>query len=489
MRLLTRLTLAALAVLPSEAAVAHFMTQPYLLPVPFWMYAYACGTTLVLTFAVLGYFSGANAGQTKFRTWEVPADTAWASLGRWVLTFLRLAAVACLLLMIVTATFGTLDPTQNASEIMFWIVFMVCFLYLTALVGDVYELVNPWRTILEWLERLGLNFSTARIAYPKWLGYYPAFLFYVLIIWLELFALPNPRNLAWTFLGYSALNGVASWLFGKASWFHFGEMFSVMFRMIGSLAPVQYEAAADPGSWRVRLRMPFVGALAIRPEHMGLVLFVLFMLSSTTYDAVYDTEMWLNFYWKHLIVFAQPLWGTDMRKAEVPLMTWFLIFKRGGMLLSPIVYFALYMLVMAWTKAITKTVLPLRTLALEFITSLVPIAFVYNVSHYYTLMLLEGARLPVVMNDPFGFQWDLFGAQITPPTYIDMAVIWHTQVALILVGHVISVYLAHVAAQRIFPSRKQAIISQIPMLLLMVAYTAIGLYILSLPLGLRQLRE
>ena len=87
----------------------------------------------------------------------------------------------------------------------------------------------------------------------------------------------------------------------------------------------------------MRFRAPFVGALAERPEQMGLVLFVLFMLASTTYDAIHDTEMWLNVYWKQLIVLAQPLWGTDMAKAEGPLMLWYLIFKRGGLLLSLLV--------------------------------------------------------------------------------------------------------------------------------------------------------
>jgi len=481
--------LAMAAYLPSEAALAHFMTQPYLLPVPFWMYAYACAATLVLTFLVLGYFSGTNTRVAAVRTWEVPTAIPWSAIGRWTLRLLRIGAVGYLLLTVVTALFGSMIATENASMMLFWVVFMLGFTYLTALVGDLYQLINPWRTLLEWIEELGVDFSKVRVAYPEWLGYYPAFVFYVFVIWLELFAVPNPRSLAWTLIGYSALNLAAAAVFGKAAWFHFGEMFSVFFRLIGSLAPVEYRPTADRDSWRVRLRAPFVGALAERPEHIGLVFFVLFMLSSTTYDAIHDTEMWLNFYWKFLIVLAQPLWGTDMAKAEGPLMMWYLIFKRGGMLLSPFLYFALYMLVMVWTKALTRTTLSLHTLALEFVTSLVPIAFVYNISHYYTMLLLEGARLPTVLTDPFGFGWNLFGVEPSKPSYIEMGVVWHTQVALILAGHIVSVYLAHAAALRIFPTRKQAIMSQIPMLLLMVAYTAIGLYILSLPLGLRQLRE
>jgi hypothetical protein len=62
-------------------------------------------------------------------------------------------------------------------------------------------------------------------------------------------------------------------------------------------------------------------------------------------------------------------------------------------------------------------------------------------------------------------------------------VVWHTQVWLILFGHIVSVYLAHLEALRVFPTRRQATLSQLPMLLLMVGFTTIGLWILSQPLG------
>ena len=44
---------AAVSSVPAAAA-GHTLVVPYTLPVPFWMYLFACGATLVLTFAVLG---------------------------------------------------------------------------------------------------------------------------------------------------------------------------------------------------------------------------------------------------------------------------------------------------------------------------------------------------------------------------------------------------------------------------------------------------
>jgi hypothetical protein len=52
---------------------------------------------------------------------------------------------------------------------------------------------------------------------------------------------------------------------------------------------------------------------------------------------------------------------------------------------------------------------------------------------------------------------------------------------------VVAVYMAHVIALHVFPSRRQGVSSQIPMLVLMVAYTCLGLWVLSLPLDIPRL--
>ena len=69
------------------------------------------------------------------------------------------------------------------------------------------------------------------------------------------------------------------------------------------------------------------------------------------------------------------------------------------------------------------------------------------------------------------------------PVMLDVGSIWLTQVALILFGHIVSVYLAHVEALRIFATPRRAAVSQLPMLLLMVVFTSLGLWILSLPIA------
>jgi len=56
-------------------------------------------------------------------------------------------------------------------------------------------------------------------------------------------------------------------------------------------------------------------------------------------------------------------------------------------------------------------------------------------------------------------------------------------VALILIGHILGVYVSHVEALRIFRGTKRAVVSEVPMLMLMIIFTTIGLWILSLPIA------
>ena len=47
----------------APAAGAHIFGQTYVLPLPFWMYAFTASAALVLSFAVVGYFATAKAAR------------------------------------------------------------------------------------------------------------------------------------------------------------------------------------------------------------------------------------------------------------------------------------------------------------------------------------------------------------------------------------------------------------------------------------------
>jgi hypothetical protein len=52
----------------------------------------------------------------------------------------------------------------------------------------------------------------------------------------------------------------------------------------------------------------------------------------------------------------------------------------------------------------------------------------------------------------------------------------------IVTGHVAAVYLAHAMAVRVFKDRRTAMLSQYPMLALMIGYTMVSLWIIAQPI-------
>ncbi len=52
----------------------------------------------------------------------------------------------------------------------------------------------------------------------------------------------------------------------------------------------------------------------------------------------------------------------------------------------------------------------------------------------------------------------------------------------IVTSHIVAILLAHVMAQRLFDEQRLVLRSQLPMLVLMVAYTTVSLWILAQPI-------
>ena len=478
--------LATLSLILPGAAQAHTLITPYALPIPFWLYLYGCVATLVLTFAVL-VFTRSPASTAAVRAGDFSAPIVEGRRVPPVLLFaLRVAALGCLVLAVVAGLIGTPSPTANIGMALFWYGFMLGFAYLTAVVGNLYRLVNPWRTIIDCTEALGIAMWEGRIAYPAWLAYWPAFLFYGALVWIELLILPRPSVLSWMLLAYSVITFSGAWLFGARAWFHHADVFGVFFSLIGKLAPVAYALAGDGRSWLVRFRPPLTGAVNWGPNHMSLVLFVLFMLSSTTYDAVHDTSFWAQLYWKNLLMLLQPLWGADMARAQALLGPWYQIYQRLSLLLSPFVYLGIYLGVIWLTRRVTRTRVPLHVLSFRFAGSIIPIALAYSVAHYYALLLTTAPVVPFLISDPFGFGWNLFGTAhgSAEPPPLDMGHVWHVAVLVILAGHVASVYLVNRIAVQVFPAHARTWVAELPLLVLMIGYTLIGLLVLALPLAL-----
>src|SRR5215216_35423 len=125
-----------------------------------------------------------------------------------------------------------------------------------------------------------------------------------------------------------------------------------------------------------------------------------------------------------------------------------------------------------------------RRLAAAYAFSLVPIAIAYQMAHYYTYLLVQGQMIVSLVSDPLGWGWNLFGTADFEPRHgiVGAGFVWYSQVALIVAGHVIAVYLAHSISLRLLRDPGRALRSQLPMLVLMVLYTMTSLWILAQPI-------
>lgn len=469
-----------LAGLPGLAA-AHSFGQLYTLPVPFWLYAWTAAAALIVSFLIAGIFltTGGPAPATP-RQRDFPHR-----LPAWLWRALQALSLAGLLICMATGLFGTRQSYANLNMTFFWIVFVLGYAYLTAVIGNLYALINPWRSMVTGISRIAPSFGRARLVWPARLGYWPAAVLYGAFIWVELFGRTNPFTLSLWLGGYTVLNLGAAWLFGAQAWFQRGEIFAVMLRLIGRMAPVDFEGSDTTPTGRFRLRKPFSGLVGASVDHSTMLLFVLFLLSATAFDGLHETRPWVQLFWNDLYRELLSTWLGNNPMAALPAM--FRIYpwwQSAWLFLSPLLYLAGYLMTIEFMRWITGRRQERGELARRFLHSLLPIVLVYHVTHYYTLIQTQGVKVIALVSDPFGFGWNLLGTATWMRGSIipDMNLVWHTQVALLLSGHIASVVVAHLEALRVFPDRKTATLSQLPMLALMVAFTVFGLWILSLPL-------
>ena len=106
---------------------------------------------------------------------------------------------------------------------------------------------------------------------------------------------------------------------------------------------------------------------------------------------------------------------------------------------------------------------------------------VYVAAHYLTFLLFEGQATFYLASDPFGRGWDLFGTadRAIDYTYLSQNGAWYLQVAVVVIGHVCALILAHDRALALYDNPRLAVRSQYWMLAVMVGFTTLALWLLA----------
>jgi hypothetical protein len=199
------------------------------------------------------------------------------------------------------------------------------------------------------------------------------------------------------------------------------------------------------------------------------------MLATVTFDGFSATSAWAEFQ-----TFVVNLVGPG----SSTLISSLVLADTLGVLLVPVAFFLVYILFSKLMSSSVDGQVSAIEMARLFSYSLIPIALAYNIAHYITLLLIQGQLIIPLASDPFGSGWDLFGTANYSMniSIINARILWFLSVALIVLGHVLAVYLAHRVAMRTFVDRSIALKTQYPMLSLMVIYTVVSLWIIAQPI-------
>ena len=226
--------------------------------------------------------------------------------------------------------------------------------------------------------------------------------------------------------------------------------------LVALLAPFDYRRDETGSTGKLYLRWPLAGLVSERPAHLSTVAFALAMLSTTAFDGLKATQWWVSLFWGDPTGLLTAWAGVPPVNAIAVVRPWFIAWESLWLFASPFLYLGAYLATIWLAKRLTGSQRPMRSLALDFAYALLPIAIVYNVTHYATLILTHGLKIISLASDPFGWRWDLFDTafEFRAPILPDMGAVWHTQVGLILFGHVVSVWVAHLIAGNLLTRSK-----------------------------------
>ena len=470
MKKIQTLLVAGVALLTPGAVLAHGFGQRIDLPVPLYLYLFGAGALVALSFILLGLVSGriTNAiyDYPTYNLTRLKWFRALTSIR--VIEPLRFLVAGFFLAALASGIWGDQNSAFNMLPTVVWVLFAVGIPFFSAFIGDIWRVINPLKTLFEYAERfLGrLRITVSEKAWPAAWGVWPAFALFFAFRWVENVSLDSatPFPLAMFVLLYTTITFSGMSLFGKENWLKKGDPFSVFFSFLSRFAITETKEVGE--RIELHLRPPAVGLLKGEAT-LSQTAFVLLMLSSVAADGVLSTGFFQNLF-------------SSLLNAGLP---WSVVGTIGLAGLFA-VFTAVYSGFALLTKILSSDSASTLDIARRFIYSLLPISIAYEIAHYLSILVVESQRLIYLVSDPFGRGWNLFGTADYSISYtvLNLKVLWNVQVGLIIIGHVIAVVIAHVIAERYFKDSRTALISQYPMLLLMIFYSCLSLWIMAQPI-------
>ncbi|WP_435363353.1 hypothetical protein [Haloarchaeobius sp. DYHT-AS-18] len=451
-RLASAATLGAALVLFVDPALAHVGSLGGTLtsvPIPFWLVVLTGGGVIGASFLFTSFATDHDFIREINRLGlTVPSP---ATVRRAVVALARVGSVGVLGLFVVTGLFaeqfGVTDPLRNLAVLGVWAGWWAGYTISVYLLGDSWPVLNPWRAIASLLPKVGSR------SWPSHLGGWPAAIGLLALVWLEVVTpiASEPRFLAVVVLAYTLGTLAGALVFG-ASWFREADPVSRVFHTYGRMAPI--------GRTESGLSLSLPGAALARNYDDGTdaeVVFVVALLWVTSYDGLVSTAPHAEF--------VRAAVGLG-----VPALAVYLTTAVAGFAL----FLAVYRLASRLSRRTAGSFVDPAVIQRRFVWSLVPIAAGYHLAHFLGYFLTLSPALSAVALSPFD-----------PPATVQVAVLpgWFgsLQLAFVVLGHLVAIWVAHAIAFETFTGRLQPIRSQYPFALVMVFYTMTSMWLVAQP--------
>jgi hypothetical protein len=296
------------------------------------------------------------------------------------------------------------------------------------------------------------------LVYPARLGYWPAALGLFAFVWLEL-VYPYSTELGpvrlWASV-YVAVMLLGGALFGD-TWFERADPFEVYSSLVAKLS------VWGESEGRVVVRSPLAN-LATTEARPGLVAVVAVLFGSTGFDSFRESPTWVRF-----LLGTEAIASRDWAATLADNIA-LLVFCGGVGLL-----FALGTMLTGVGHGQRRLLLPG-----QFAHTMIPIIVGYIAAHYLSYWLEVGQDTLIKASDPLSTGADYLGTGDWSVNYwlsYHPTLLANLKVLGVVLGHVVAVVAAHDRAIALLPKRHQ-LTGQLPLLLLMVFFTAGGLFLL-----------
>lgn len=422
------------------------------LAVPRWLYLATGGATIGAS-ALLASFVTDRVFIRHLHNWSVlgPAVDDWEKSVMWIG---RGLGMVTLVLAVYLGVTGPQLPTASFTILVTFVIIRSGLPMLTYLGGNLWPVVNPWRGLASML-------PTGYVRYPDELARWPAVGGILLLVWVEIiFPVSTiPATLSIAILGYSVVTVVGMVLVGPNAWFENADPISVLFRFFGAVAPVKRRDG------KLTIKLP--GSDLTDPDvitDISDVAFVIALIWELTYSGFITTQAGRTTI-EMLVSLSTIGVGTVQIRA---IIIYTLLFVVGY-----VVFFSAYWYASILSRRRTGTYITGKRIAYRFAPSLLAIAAGYHLAHYTGLAISLSPALGMAVVSPLSPPANPL--TLSPPGWFE-----GLSIAYVLIGHLVAIWAAHATAYDLFSSRLVAIRSQYPFTVVMIGYTVISLWILSL---------